>query len=242
MAKKNHMTTNIRLIIIESVNPMDLLQRRTESQALEEICKIIGHEVAILRAFSKSDFIKFCEYISSISSGHDKRERKEVPLCIHIATHGNSSGLQFGKDIVEWKDISHAMRPIYENMNDYDGEVILVISACGAGSQTLTIEFIAELKRNRNFLPPKYVFVTKDEYVSWSDAVVSWSMFYHQLARADLNQRESIQNILKKIQMSDTGNLNYFRWDDNTRQYLKYPSKRIMKFKQLRKSSLTLRR
>jgi len=111
------MTKDIRLIIIESVNPMDLLQKRTESQALGEICEIIGHEVAILKAFSQSDFIKLCKYISSISSMHDKQKRRGVPLCVHIVAHGNDSGLQFGKDFVRWKDILHAMKPVYKEMN-----------------------------------------------------------------------------------------------------------------------------
>jgi hypothetical protein len=216
------MGKTIRLIIVESVNPMDLLQGRTESQALGEICKIIGHEVAVLKAFSKDDFINLCSYISSISSEHDKQGRSKVPLCIHLSAHGNRHGLAFGKDLMKWGEILPAMKPIYTDMKEYDGEVVLIISACGAGAQSLTKEFEKEWKNNRRFSAPKYVFVTKDAFVNWDDALVSWSIFYHQLPRSDLNQKISIQKILDKIEVSSIGSLQYFRWDDRKEKYLSY--------------------
>ncbi len=220
------MSKPIRLFIIESVDPMNLLQGRTESQALAEICKIIGHEVAALAAYSKSDFRKICSYISSIDSKHDKRRRKGIPLCIHLSAHGNSDGLGFGREFIEWKDILRIMKPIYTDMNGYDGEVVLVISACGAGDQNLFEEFEKEWDKNEKFNPPKYIFVTEDEEVSWDGALVSWAMFYHQLPRANLDDRKSVQKILDKIKVSDTGNLQYYRWDNRRDKYLSYSGKR----------------
>ncbi len=219
----------IRLFFIESVDPMDLLQDRTESQALAEICKIVGHETAVLTAYNKADFRKLCGYISSITSKHDKRKRRSIPLCVHLSTHGNEDGLAFGKDFMEWKEIMRSMKPIYTEMEDYDGEVILTISACGAGDQYLTEEFHNEWDKNVDFIPPKYVFVTTDEDVAWDDALVSWSMFYHQLPRADLDNKASVQKILDKIKISETGNLRYFRWDEASEQYLSYSGKKRRK-------------
>lgn len=215
----------IRLFIIESVDPMDLLQGRTESQALAEICKIIGHEVAVLTAYSKSDFRKLCGYISSITSKHDRNNKRCVPLCVHLAAHGNADGLGFGKELVKWKEILRTMKPVYTEMNEYDGDVILIISACGAGEQYLSNEFEKEWDKNLEFTPPKYIFVTKDEEVAWDDALVSWAMFYHQLPRANLNDRKSVQEILDKIKVSDTGSLKYFRWDEGKERYLSYSGK-----------------
>ena len=219
------MVKPIRLFIIESVNPMDLLQGRTESQALAEICKIIGHEVAVLTAYSKGDFRKFCKYISSIDPKHDENQREKVPLCIHLAVHGNSEGLEIGSDFVEWQDILRAMKPIYTDMHEYDGEVVLVISACGAGEQYLSDEFEDEWNKNEDFMPPEYIFVTRDEEVAWDDALVSWAMFYHQLPRAKLRNKRSVQKILDSIKMSSTGNLRYFRWDNKKEKYLSYSGK-----------------
>ena len=216
------MKETIRLFIIESVDPMDLLQGRTESQALAEICKIIGHEVAVLNAFSKSDFKKLCGYISSINSRHDRNKRTDVPLCIHISSHGNANGLRFGKDPVGWKELLRTMKPIYNEMGEYDGKIVLIISACGAGEQDLSVEFEQEWKNDSKFTPPKYIFVTKDKKVAWDDALVSWAMFYHQLPRANLNDKKSVQKILDKIRLSDTGNLKYFRWNEKEEGYLSY--------------------
>jgi len=56
-------------------------------------------------------------------------------------------------------------------------------------------------------------------------------MFYHQLPRADLNQKESIQKILEKIKVSAIGNLKYFRWDDQKEKFLQYPPRKIIKLK-----------
>lgn len=204
---------------------MDLLQSRSEGQALGEICRIVGHEVAVLTAYSKFDFRNVCNYISSISTDHDDKRRKRVPLCIHLVAHGNIKGLGFGKDFLSWKDIMRAMRPVYTEMTEYDGEVILVISACGAGQQRLTNEFKEQWGEDKDFVPPKYVFVTKDKEVTWADALVSWAMFYHQLPRVDLNEKESVQAILDKIKVSETGNLSYFRWDKDKEKYLQYSGK-----------------
>jgi hypothetical protein len=215
----------VRLFIIEAVDPMDLLQGRSEGRALGEICRIIGHEVAVLNAYSKPDFRNLCNYISSISKRHDNKKRKKVPLCIHLVAHGNDDGLGFGKDFLNWKDILRAMKPVYTEMTEYDGEVILVLSACGAGQQSLTDEFEEQWKEDRDFLPPKYVFVTKDEEVSWADALVSWAMFYHQLPRVGLKDKVSVQAILDKIKVSETGNLQYFTWDEDKEKYLKYSGK-----------------
>jgi len=204
---------------------MDLLQGRTESRALAEICKIVGHETTVLTAYDKADFRKLCGYISSITSKHDNKNRKSIPLCVHLSAHGNEKGLVFGKDFIEWKEIMRSMKPIYTEMEDYDGEVILTISACGAGDQYLTKEIQMLWDKNEDFTPPKYVFVTTDEEVAWDDALVSWSMFYHQLPYADLDDKKSIKRILDKIKISETGNLRYFRWDDAKEKYRHYSGK-----------------
>jgi hypothetical protein len=70
----------------------------------------------------------FCEFIAGIDSAHDSRRRKSVPLCVHIAAHGNEDVLGFGKDLVEWDELFDILKPLGE-MEDYDGDLILVISA-----------------------------------------------------------------------------------------------------------------
>ncbi|ENM5732272.1 hypothetical protein AB7D55_004110 [Vibrio mimicus] len=75
----------LRLFVVESLSPLDMLEGRTEGVALEKICKIMGHDVALLDAHSSNDLYKYCDYISSI----DRHSLIKHPLCIHLAAHGN---------------------------------------------------------------------------------------------------------------------------------------------------------
>ena len=61
----------LRLFIIECTDPMDLLQGRSEREALEKVCKLIGHEVATFEVRSEREFRTVCKYISSIDEDHD---------------------------------------------------------------------------------------------------------------------------------------------------------------------------
>ena len=47
---------------------MDLLQGRSEKEALEKVCKLIGHEVTTFQVKSKDEFETVCRYVSSIDS------------------------------------------------------------------------------------------------------------------------------------------------------------------------------
>jgi hypothetical protein len=105
MAKASR-TKPIRLFIIEAQSPMDLIQNRGEAPGLEKACTLIGHEVASLSTKSKAELKHLCQYIADIDSDQDRRNRKGVPLCVHIASHGNKNGLSIGKDLVEWDELA----------------------------------------------------------------------------------------------------------------------------------------
>jgi len=119
---------------------MDLLQSRGEAPALEKACTLIGHEVASLSAKSKAELKHLCQYIADIDSDQGRHNRKSVPLCVHIATHGHKDGLGFGKDFVEWDELFDILGPLSQ-MKHYGGDFILVISACHAAEQKLTSHF-----------------------------------------------------------------------------------------------------
>ncbi len=112
-------------------------------------------------------------------------------------------------------------------MEHYPGRRILVISACGASNQKLTNFFQGKAKSKSKPEPPAYVFTTvgNDEgEVYWSDSVVAWSIFYHQIGKAVLYSRTDIQLILDKIQLVGAGKLKYFRWDSFKKMYFHYVS------------------
>ena len=85
-------------------------------------------------------------------------------------------------------------------------------------NQKLTNFFQGKAKSKSKPEPPAYVFTTvgNDEgEVYWSDSVVAWSIFYHQIGKAVLYSRTDIQLILDKIQLVGAGKLKYFRWDSS---------------------------
>lgn len=210
----------LRLFIIEAPSPMDLLQKRGETPALAEACALIGHEVATLVARSSSDLGNVCQYISDIDSDQDEYDRERIPLCVHIAAHGNKAGLAFGKDLVEWDELFDMLKPLCA-MRDYDGEFILVISACEATKQKLT----AHLRKKASgsaMRPPIYVFTTADAAPSFADALVSWVVFYHQLPRVSLTERDDVKAVLKRVKAAGGATLKYSRWDQKKMKYLNY--------------------
>ena len=216
------MSKSLKIFFIESPSPLDFLQDITEVRALEEICKILGYKAKRTFVSSKKSLVENLNYISSIFEFIDTKDNE--PICIHISTHGNNDGLGFGNDFINWEELFKIIQPIFKKANEYSKDVILIISACGAGKQKMTDEF----KKLTNLLdeisPPKYIFVT-DEEVSWEDALIAWSNFYHQLTKIELDKKTDVQKILDKIKSFGEITLKYFRWDDLKNKYLSYTPK-----------------
>ena len=217
----------LRLFVIESLSPLDMLEGRTEGVALEKICKIMGHDVALLDAHSSNDLYKYCDYISTI----DRVSHIQHPLCVHLAAHGNGDGMQFGKDFVNWASLFDALEPIIKGMNDYNGAVYLSISACGAGQQRIAniiqSEMRSSAKYRDDYIPPEYIFVTKGsgnlDVTMWDDSAVSWTLFYHRLAKLRHPVREgAVRLLLNDIEKATNTILCSFRWNDDLRVYERY--------------------
>lgn len=193
------MSANMRVFIIECPNPIDLLQGRNEGRSLEQICKLVGHEVFCFHPQSKKDLIKVCRYISSIDREHDGSDKPDLPICIHISSHGEEDGLFFGKDLVGWNELLEALEPVCTKKSIYKGENILIISACEAKEQKLTNRIQKTVKENKSLKPPKHFFVTADEDVYWNDAVVAWALFYNKIPKTKLSKKNKIIDVLALI-------------------------------------------
>jgi hypothetical protein len=219
MAKTSRVTP-LRLFIIEAQSPMDLLQKRGEAPALEKACALIGHEVASLTARSKTELKNLCRFISDIDSDQDRRSRKQVPLCVHIAAHGDKDGPWFGKDLVKWDELFDILKPLCA-MQHYDGDFILVISACKATEQQLTSHF---RKKAGSALvrPPVYLFTTADADPTFPDALVSWVVFFHQLPWVSLTDKKAIKQVLTRVKAAGATTLKYSRWDGEKGRHLHY--------------------
>lgn len=209
----------LRLFILEAPLPMDLIQNRSEAVALEGICRLIGHEVAVLRVLSVSDLKSACSFIANIDATHDSLGRTNVPLCIHLAAHGNNEGLGIGQKLIGWKSLFGILRPLFAHLERYDGPVILVISACGAADQTLTSQIQTMHAKNGGFSPPIYLFVHSDNLPTFPGAAVSWAVFYHHLPALDLEDKKQVQDALRMVKNAGAAAIKYYRWDKAKRKY-----------------------
>ena len=212
----------MRIFIIECPNPIDLLQGRNEGKSLEQICKIVGHEVSNFHPKSKEDLETVCNYISSIDSEHDGFDSPDLPLCIHISCHGEKGGLWFGKDLISWNELLESLEPLYSKKSIYKGDKILTISACDAKSQKLTKKLQKKWSTSKKFKPPKHLFVTAADDVYWNDAVVAWALFYNKIPKTKLAKTKKVVKILSHIQNAELGCLHYYKWSKKNGIYQAY--------------------
>lgn len=218
------MKVKLRIFLIESPSPLDLLQNRTEVKALEEICLILGFEVKRFFVNSKQELTNQIKYISSIFEYLEDDD--DTTLCVHISAHGNNEGLEFGSDFIEWKVFLKTIEPVLRKSYEFSKDIILVFSACGSGKQKITNEFKKLSKLIDDIAPPKYLFVTAEDEVDWEDALIAWSNFYHQVSKISMNKKFAVQKVLNKIKSNCEITLRYFRWDADRMKYLSYSGKK----------------
>ena len=209
----------MRVFIIEAPNPLELLSNQCEWRTLEQICRLIGHEVSAMLVRSKDEFETACSYIGSIETpqGQRKRRYRDKTLILHISAHGNQHGLGVGNDLLPWKDLFDGLRTIYKGTR-YTGNRVIVISACGARHQELTTYFTQYHHRKPSKALPKYIFTAADETVDLPDLVVAWTIFYKELSNINLNHRKRVQNLLQRMKSGKFGNIIYHRWDNNKKK------------------------
>ena len=203
----------MRVIIVESSSPWDLMHGTSEKDSLEQICKMMGHNVASFFVKSKFEFEAVFEYISSINSFSDDEQE---PLCIHISCHGNKDGLAIGNDFLNWENTVECMAPVL-SMENYGEPIFLAVSACGTDKQLLT-KYIRE-RKDLKIIPPNYIFFINQELVSWKDALLNWTILYHQIDNLDITNKMDFQDLLSRIAGSGLGSLRYYRWDVKDRRY-----------------------
>jgi hypothetical protein len=103
---------------------------------------------------------------------------------------------------------------------DCAGNVYPFLSACGANKQKLTTELTKGVSSAHNpFIPPEYVFVFSDDTVLWTDAVVTWTIFYREASKLDFADKSAVQDLLNRLHKSGFGNLKYSRWDGGSKGY-----------------------
>ena len=212
------MSIKAKVFLLESPDALDLLEERGERTSLEQVCKLFGHDATSFLLRDSVDLNRTLLYIGSIGRIDDAGNS---PLFIHISVHGNSEGIVVGSDDVSWNDFTDMISQTYDNLDNYAGAIILILSACGANRQKFT-NFIQNMYEERQIVnPPDYVFVFSETEISWRSAVVTWTMFYHDANELDFLTTKKgevirIRKLLDRIAHTGFGTLIYFRWDGNT--------------------------
>jgi hypothetical protein len=212
-----------RVFILESPNPLDLLEDRGERLALEQVCKLLGYSATSFLLRDSNELSQTFKYISSIQG----KCSDKTPLFLHLSAHGNKCEIAIGCDAILWKDLASKVQEMYSQLCYYHGPVVLVLSACGSNQQKLTSELTSKLKNAKeDFVPPEYVFVFNQNKIAWDDALVTWTIFYHQIEKVNFNDKISVQDILNNLYQSGYGHLKYFRWDSTSKKYKKFEPKK----------------
>lgn len=207
----------IKIAVVESPNPIDLFEGRTESEGLVASCKLIGHQSVSFFAKSSREFKEICLYLSSADTDQASKN-PSAPLFLHLSCHGNENGIAFGSNHMNWKELVQAIHPILNNPF-YNGNFALVVSACGSGDHDLHRHITNAHKDNDSLRVPQYIFSIPGCSVCWDDALVGWILFYHKVSRIKLDNRGKVQSTLKKIYKGTELRFSYHRWDHDENKY-----------------------
>jgi hypothetical protein len=207
----------LRLFVVECSGPIDTMEGRSESAGIAALAKLIGHAVLSFQTHSLNALREHCAYIGSMCDVANEDLTK--PLCLHISAHGGTDGLLFGGNHVDWTTLLKAIQPVLTHK--YEGNRILVLSACYANQKELANAIAAAVRADSKLKPPHYIFCATDE-VSWPNAAVGWTLLYHLIPNVNLNDKNQVQKMLTKIKSVDAPSFAYFRWDEQTRRYLQW--------------------
>lgn len=212
---------HLRIFVLESPDPIDALQDRSEGPALVTIGRLIGHEVLTFFVRSKRELRETCSYICSLDSRNDGHRDPNRALCLHISAHGNANELGIGADDVRWEDLAKTLKPFMTARMRHVGQRVVVLSACHAERQQLSKAIESLVKDGECEEPPAYLFCTSGR-VPWQDAAVGWTLFYHMLPDVDLDNHAAVRRILDRIKEVGVGHFYYFRWDRTKKKYRRY--------------------
>ena len=207
----------MNIFVIESPNPIDLLEGRNEADSIVSIGKMFNHKATSFFVKDKVELNSVLKYLADVEA--DKTDL----FCYHFSCHGNENGLAFGPDFLNWTEFSLAIDPFLKNKTMKD-KYFLILSACGANEQDLTKK-ISKLddSAKASIAPPSYIFVYDETEVYWRDALLSWTILYHRLGNVKKIDKDEIQDLLEKMKNVEFGKLLYFRWDDVKNKYLRFP-------------------
>lgn len=164
------MQSNSFIYVVESPSASDLFDGRTEGRALCEAMSMAGHAHTYTIAADRTHLRKALSAEASEDRLVKQWKQHQAPAVMHFSMHGNSDGLQLmSGELVTWHELREMLIPI----NDFLPNGLLVcFSSCSGSSGTRMSMYLGNSK-------PFWAIVGSYGNVSWSDALVGFTTFYH---------------------------------------------------------------
>lgn len=169
--------------IIESPSDIDLLEGTTEGKGLSEILSLAGIPFKYNLVTTKETlFIALNERLIRAIKTHEC-----IPI-LHFSMHGDNNGIQLtdGHNIT-WEELQEQLVDLHEIMQS---RLLICMSSC-YGSSGLRMAMT-----EANAFTFSTLIGNTDE-VSWEDAAVAYSTFYHSLFK-----NKSIEDSVKAMKIA----------------------------------------
>ena len=162
--------SNSFIYIIESPSGDDLFDGRTEGRALCEALALAGHPHSYTIATDRDRLRKALACAVPSDRIVSEWERHGVPPVIHFSAHGNHHGIALTSgEHIPWSDLREMLSPINDKMQM---GILVCFSTCSGYAGTRMSMYLDDTR-------PFWAVVGSASDVSWGDALVGFTAYYH---------------------------------------------------------------
>lgn len=195
--------------IIESPSANDLYHKISEAELINGAVSLNRINCASRCVINKTTFLRA---INNGLKNEMKRFQDKTPF-IHISCHGAENGIYLSSgEVIPWDELSHILIPINKAIN----KTLVVLMSCCEGFSG--IQMAMQMEKDIPF----FALVGTPEKPTWSETLVGFSTFYHQMAiGAKIKDAVNCMNIA-------SGHKSFLvKWGEETRQgYIDYLNSR----------------
>jgi hypothetical protein len=190
----NKFKKNCKIYIIESQSDVDILVGRSEGKTLSLGLELAGISNQYFQVINEDMLDKCLDFITE-----DIKNLKSNGLAIpflHFSAHGNKMGIGLSNnDFLDWNNLrlkidslnSKIQKIVFQNDSIERSILHLCFSVCN-GFHAAEIQ--GDIKEN------KYTFIIGPvEEVDWSDSLLAFMTFYHQIIHKDTKAITAVKNM-----------------------------------------------
>ncbi len=191
-----------KVYIIESPSFLDIIDDRREGEALSKILSLakIKNDV-----YSVSDTETLEIAFNRIADDINSIKKDLGGVYIHFSLHGSTKGIALSdKTFLHWKSLFTFIKD-FNNKIDYVklpngihlSPTYLAFSVCDGYSAKLIKNFDEDTYSTYSAL------IGPTEPVSWSDSLLAYSIFYHNIIIKELNVTTALENMNKTVGLNE---------------------------------------